>query len=200
MKSVIFIDFGWVYFEIARSPIIEFGKEHGISEKKMFDVMWKGPLWNEHAVGRYSEKTYRNKVSQELGVKPGEVQKLLRTCYNYSTPQNGMSELIRKLRENYTVAALSSIAVPWIRVFEKKYKISKIFHDHHYSYDHGIDKPEARFFLSAAKKMKVKPEDCIVVDDRKDFLDNVKKTGARTILFKNPKQLEKQLRKMGIKI
>ncbi len=109
-----------------------------------------------------------------------------------------MEKLIRRLRKEYRVAALSSITSPWIELMEKKYKISKRFHDHHYSYDHGIDKPDARFFLSAARKMNVKPEDCIVVDDMKKFLTAVRKTGAKTILFKNAKQLEKELKKLGV--
>jgi len=49
---------------------------------------------------------------------------------------------------------------------------------------HGIDKPSAELFKRAVKKMSVKPHDCIVIDDYKEFLDAVKKTGAKTILFK----------------
>ena len=199
MKPVIFIDFGGVYFTSSMPLVKIYAKKFGVTEKRLHDALI-GENWNAHATGKIKEKTYWRNVTAAAGITKEQTEAYRTTWYYYSKPNPGMKTLIRKLKKNYKVAALSSAIIGWIEVLEKKYKISKHFHEHHYTYDHGIDKPSAKFFLSAAKKMGTKPEDCIVVDDMKAFLDEVKKTGARTILFKNAKQLEAQLKKMGIEI
>ena len=198
-KPVIFIDFGGVYFRSSVPLIGKFAKRLGISEKKMHEALM-GSNWAVHVIGKSDENKYWKYVAEKLSVPEKQAYQIRKAWYGYSFPNKGMAPLIRKLKKKYTVAALSSIVIGWVEFLEKKYKISKHFHHHHYTYDHGVDKPDAAFFLRAAKKMKVKPADCIVVDDDRKFLAAVKKTGARTILFKNAKQLETQLRKIGVEI
>jgi len=48
--------------------------------------------------------------------------------------------------------------------------------------------------------MRTKPEECILVDDGQFVLDIAKSFGIKTILFKSPKQLKSDLRKLDIKI
>ena len=111
-----------------------------------------------------------------------------------------MKELVRKIKKKYRVAVISSHVTGWVSIQDKIHGVSKEFHEQHFSYDYGVDKPDAELFIRAARKMKVNPKDCIVVDDMEKFLDSVKKTGARTILFKNAKQIKSELRKHGVKI
>lgn len=196
-QPVIMIDFGGTYFMSSRPLVKKFAKELGVSEKKVKEALM-GLGWAEHATGRSDEKRYWKYFSNTLNTSEKKTEKMRKEYYSYSIPQDGMAQLVRKLKKKYTVAALSSIIVGWVEMLEKKYRISNRFHDHHYSYDHGIDKPDAKFFESAASRMNAKPENCIVVDDNKTFLAAVKKTGAKTILFKNAKQLERDLRKLGV--
>ena len=197
---VIFIDFGGVYFKMPDGPVSRrFSKEFGVPQEKIMDILM-GSSWTAHATGKWDEKTFWKHFSDKLNISGKQTEKFRKALYGYSFLNKGMALLIKRLKKKYRVAALSSIIVGWVEVLEKKYKISKRFHENHYTYDHGVDKPSARFFRSAAKKMNVKPADCIVVDDMKPFLAAVEKTGARTILFKNARQLEAQLKKMGVEI
>lgn len=197
-KPVIFIDFGEVYFHGSKPLLSVFSKKYGISQKKIYGTIMA--YWTEYATGRSDDVTYWKSFGDHLKISEEQTKAFRRAWWNYSKPKRGMPNLIKKLRKNYRVAALSSINSSWVEVLEKKFKISQRFHDHHYSYDHGIDKPDAGFFLSAAKKMNVEPEDCIVVDDMKNFLADVKKTGAKTVLFKDAKQLERELNKLGVSV
>jgi HAD superfamily hydrolase (TIGR01509 family) len=196
-KPVIFIDFGGVYFTYASKSLGKYFKKYKTTEKKFLKVLL-GPAWTSHATGKIGENEYWKLVSEEIKIPFEETNEIRHVLYNGLYPQNGMKELVKKLRKKYKVAALSSITAPWIEVIEKNYKVSKVFHECHYTFNHGIDKPDAGFFLSAAKKMNADPKDCVVVDDMKKFLTAVRKTGARTILFKNSRQLEKELIKMGV--
>ena len=199
-KPVIFIDFGRVYFTYASHGLKPFFKKFNVTHDKMLKILVGGTNWTNHATGKTDEDTYWKYVAKKLNASDKQIDEIRTIWYNHPSVQDGMAKLIKNLKKKYTVAALSSITAPWIEVLEKNHNISEIFHDHHYSFDHGIDKPDAEFFMSAAKKLNVKPEDCIVVDDMKKFLSSVKKTGAKTILFKDAKQLERDLRKLGVEV
>ncbi len=198
IRPVIFIDFGGVYFEHVYPTVPRaFSKKLGIPTKKIYDAIFAN--WSLHATGKWNEDSYWKDIRNQLKISDKQIRQLRKAWYN-SLPNEGMPQLIKKLKKKHTVVALSSIIIGWVEALEKKYKISQHFHENHYTYDHGHDKPSEKFFLSATKKMNVKPRDCIVVDDTEKFLKSVRKTGARTILFKNAKQLETQLRKMGVEV
>lgn len=199
-KPVIMIDFGGVYFTHANHAVGKrFSKELGIPKEEIIKAMM-GTNWNEHASGKCSELKYWKNVSKSLKISPKQAIEIKKMLYSYPEPKKDTAKLVKKLKKNYRIAVISSHIPGWIKALENKYKMSKEFHEMHYSYDHGIDKPSAELFKRAVKKMSVKPHDCIVIDDYKEFLDAVKKTGAKTILFKNAKQAEKQLRKMGVEV
>ena len=54
-------------------------------------------------------------------------------------------------------------------------------------------KDDKRIFLMAAKKLKVKPKECIFIDDVKDFVNVAKSTCMKGIQFKNIGQLKSEL-------
>ena len=50
------------------------------------------------------------------------------------------------------------------------------------------------------ERLKVKANECIYIDDREVNLEPAKKLGMKTILFRNAKQLKKELINYDIKI
>lgn len=191
------IDFGGVYFRSALPMISNFAKKIGVDAEKLENALM-GDNWNEYAEGRSNESKYWNYISDALNLNKEQKKELKSFWYHYSTPNDGMVDLIRKIKKNNKVVVLSGNVVGWVKVLEKKYKISKEFHEQHYSFHHGVDKPNVELFLKAAKKMNVEPKNCVVVDDNREFLSFVKNTGAKTILFKDAIKLEKSLKNMGV--
>ncbi|MFA6190061.1 MAG: HAD family phosphatase [Candidatus Staskawiczbacteria bacterium] len=57
------------------------------------------------------------------------------------------------------------------------------------SYEVGFRKPEAEIYRMAIDRARVKPEECIFIDDKKENLILPEQLGIKTILFKNPKQV-----------
>jgi HAD superfamily hydrolase (TIGR01509 family) len=66
------------------------------------------------------------------------------------------------------------------------------------SFEVGSRKPEKKIFRVLLSKYHLKPAECVFIDDRDFNLVPAKEIGLKTILFKNPKQLEKDLRKIGV--
>jgi len=56
------------------------------------------------------------------------------------------------------------------------------------SYEVGMRKPEPEIYILTAKRLNLKPEECLFVDDAEENLAPAKELGMKTILFKNPKQ------------
>ena len=62
------------------------------------------------------------------------------------------------------------------------------------SYEEGLRKPEdADFYHLAPKRLGVKPEECIFIDDKEENLPPAQSIGIKTVLFKNPQQAIKEV-------
>ena len=166
----------------------------------MYDALKGRGYRDEYELGKMTTEEFWKTVLSHYNV-PGKHLKEIKEIWHYSwRPQNGMRLLVRKLRKKYRVVVLSGNFQERIEYLNKKHRLDKEFHECHYSFDYGITKPDPKFFANVTNNMKLKPKDCIVVDDMQNFLAGVQKMGAKTILFKNAKQLEKELRKIGVEV
>ena len=67
-----------------------------------------------------------------------------------------------------------------------------------FSFEVGYRKPEKEIFMIALEKLKLKPEECIFIDDREKFLQTPRELGFKVILFKNYTQFVKDLKERGV--
>ncbi|HRS23105.1 MAG TPA: HAD-IA family hydrolase, partial [Candidatus Woesebacteria bacterium] len=65
-----------------------------------------------------------------------------------------------------------------------------------FSTDVGIRKPNPEIYLLTIKKLNVKPEETIFIDDTKHFIDIANSLGMKGIVYLNPDQLQKDLEKL----
>ena len=63
----------------------------------------------------------------------------------------------------------------------------------------GFSKQEPGLYEAFIKKSKLKPEECVVIDDREQPLQLAKSLGFKTILFENNGKLKEDLEKFGVK-
>jgi putative hydrolase of the HAD superfamily len=61
------------------------------------------------------------------------------------------------------------------------------------SYEVGMRKPELDIYKFAIKKLQLKPEECIFIDDKEENLVPAKSLGIRVVLAKNPEQIVKDV-------
>lgn len=198
-KPVIMLDLGGVYFtngtDIAAGRL---SRKYRMPKEKIKSVIKDWKVAKKYYTGEAGPEEYWAYIAQKLRLSDKQAKEMEKIWYSSFVPKKKMRQLVRKLRKKYRVAILSGNVRERVRYLDKKYKLLKEFHGHHFSFDHGFSKPDVRLFKSAARKMRLRPADCIVVDDSKKFLNRVRKTGAKTILFRNARQLEAQLRKLGV--
>jgi len=120
--------------------------------------------------------------------------KIMSTKKNYK-----LEKLLNKIKNKYVLASLSGVIDLHQKIYAKK-GIYNVFEFNIYSFKAGYHKPHIKLYQLALKRLKLTPQEVVVVDNAQDCLNVARKLGIHTILFKNNKQLVRDLRKLGVKI
>ena len=112
----------------------------------------------------------------------------------------GTRDLIRRLRGNYFVAALTNFSPELIRFYDKRFGLMGEFDAFFYSGQYGIRKPDARIFGIVVKGIGVRPSDIVFIDDVGENVAAAKKAGLRAILFQSPAQARAALHELGVSV
>ncbi len=149
--------------------------------------------------GEITEDRFWNEFAKKIGIKYGrELKKEMYARHLYHTGRKGQNKkvvaVVKALKQKgYTVALLTN-ALP----FHSKVDV-KLGHYSHFdkvfvSYKLGMRKPQARIFRHCLKALKLKPGECIFIDDNLVNVNGARQVGIKSIHFKNAGQLERQLR------
>jgi len=111
-----------------------------------------------------------------------------------------LEKIIKKLKkQKYKVGSLSGVIDLHYKIGMKN-KIYNVFDFNLTSFKMGLVKPHPKMYRLLIKKLKLKPEEIVIIDDTKSCLDVAKKQELKVILFKNNKQFLKSLKKLGIEL
>jgi putative hydrolase of the HAD superfamily len=106
--------------------------------------------------------------------------------------------LIKRLKKNYKVALLTNLIDDLNHIIRKN-KLRNIFDVIVTSYDSKITKPDIRIFKKTVNELKIKPEECIFIDNMEKNRPPAEELGMKFILFKDYEQLKRDLKKLDIK-
>lgn len=115
----------------------------------------------------------------------------------YENP--GTRNLIRRLRKNYFVAALTNMSPEMWGLWNRKHHLAREFDAFYYSGKYGIRKPEPAIFQIVMRDLGVQARDIIFIDDVEVNIVVAKKLGIPGVVFDNAAQCERDLRAMGIR-
>jgi putative hydrolase of the HAD superfamily len=158
------------------------------------------PVMNQFDKGLLSEDEFWEKISGILGHSIPEditrtVREIMRETYREDIaffPE--MLEFNIELRaRGIKTAVLSNILIFQAEVIREK-EGYKDFDVVILSYQEGLRKPEdLDFYHLAPKRLGVKPEECIFIDDKEKNLPPAEAIGIKTVLFKNSAQAIKEV-------
>lgn len=157
-------------------------------------------IWENLLIGAINEEVGMLKMANNLGVKKDKLKKLWVKAFKVRFVLNkNLLKLIRKLKKNYRIAMLSDQwSIPYEILITKEIKSN--FNAMIFSYKEGVRKPQVKIYRKMLKKLKLKPQECVFIDNEQKNITPAKKLGMKTILFKNNKQLNIDLQKLGVKI
>lgn len=204
IKAIIF-DLGGVY--------LNQGLRIAISGKftKMFDleipaendgtasVFWRNIYSSGFMSGKISEKEYWRLCGKELDADIDRkiVREIILSSFE---EQEEVVDLIRKLEGDYLLGLLSDMPSGWMDWLEDKFRIFRNFNTVVVSGFEGMEKPNPEIYQVMLERINCEPTECVFIDDFPKNLEYPKKIGMKTILYKDHRRLESELRKLGVEI
>ena len=148
--------------------------------------------------GLIAEEIFWQRVCHDLGCPRPRRASLwgdaFRAVYR---PRGGVFALARRLRENgRRTSLLSNTEAPAMQFFlELGYDM---FDALTFSCAEGVAKPQREIYEVAARRLRVTPARCVLIDDRLDFVDSARNAGMQGIVYESLEQAEKEL--AGLKV
>lgn len=172
-----------------------FSKVLNLPIKQVYNAYKK--QWNDWKLAKLTiNQVYNNFLKDINSSYPKD--KLIEITLNYSSLNKQLVNLILKLKKRYKVACLTNHAREWFTNEIKRFDLDSLFDDIFTSYELEIDKPNPMVYKMVLKKLNVKPEECLFIDDLKRNTKPAAKLGINTIVFKSYLQLKKELIKLGV--
>ncbi|NCO11074.1 hypothetical protein CO038_02745 [Candidatus Pacearchaeota archaeon CG_4_9_14_0_2_um_filter_39_13] len=205
IKAVIFDIGGVLQLEEGRSKD---DLHRGIHESiaRFFDLdldTWFDAIDSVYAKsieGTIKENTVFRTIARNINSGIRSLQDVLIGTYENNFKRNNeLFDFAFKLKRKYKIAILSDQWHASKRALIKK-EDARRFNVVVVSCDVGMRKPNPKIYKLTLKRLKMKPEEAVFIDNRDWNIIPAKKLGMKTVLFRNNKQTFRELKKLGVKI
>lgn len=170
------------------------GKKYQRDWKELYAIIYH-KYFNQAALGKLSEREFFTKALRELNI-PLSWQEISAKHLSFQLPNKGVAALALRLQKReIKILVLSKNIPPHFNDLRRKYHLDKLFPQMINTYDLKLPKSSPKTICYILKKFKVRPEEVIMIDDQDFNLVEPEKIGVKTILYRNTKQLKKEIRK-----
>ncbi|MCX6724430.1 MAG: HAD family phosphatase [Candidatus Staskawiczbacteria bacterium] len=195
MIKVVLFDYGGI-IKVGHPLSMDLARICNVPEKELEQIKEKK---SEIAVlaekGIITDEEFWKRLSEAIGKPlPADCAKTAKDIYRktFVFIQETV-DLVKKLRAmGIRVVVLSNIFKFEADVIRENKGYDE-FEDVILSYEVGMKKPEMDIYQLAVEKLKVKPEECIFIDDKEKNLLPAKELGMKTVLAKNPAQIREDV-------
>ena len=198
IKAIIF-DFGNVISTFNNKLFLEKISKH--SDKSIDDlnriIYSESNLPKKYETGKISSDDFFDEIVNECALNISR-EDFIEAYTNIFSPIDSTFELIKKLNESYRIALLSNTS-EWDFVYGiKKISVFDLFEKITLSFEVGEMKPNEKIFEDSLKKLGLKPEECVYIDDVKEYADKAIKLGMFGVNYISYEKLLQDLRKIGV--
>lgn len=176
--KAIALDF-WGVFAVLNPPMNQYLREQGISidgySKKIHDFIIL------HDLGRIGEKQFLQRCSQIVGVEIPYDQ--CKYVYREGTLNEQLINILKKLRKWYTLALLSNNNREYVQEYIYKPGLDKLFDVMIISCNVGYRKPASEIYRILIRKLGLKPNEILFLDDEPSKLTAAEAQGLQTIVY-----------------
>ena len=186
MKSVVLFDFfGVIGYEL--SPV--WFRKHfddGVADATKHRLVDPGDR------GAISEEEMFKSIGAETGVDPVTIR---REWMEMVTINEEMVSFIKEVRRSYPVYLLSNALSGFLREILDENDLYGLFDEVYISAEMKMAKPDPEYFEECLKRIGVKAEDTVMIDDNPKNLEGARSIGIDTILFKDNESFRDEFKK-----
>ena len=147
-----------------------------------------------HDSGLISKAEFINQVQKLTGCNPKTLEAIV--AGDDLVQNKELLNYISQLKAEYKIGLLSNVASNWIREELLTSDEQALFDDMVFSFETGMTKPDSRIFEMTAKRLNVKPNECVFVDDVESYCIAAADTGMKAIVYKDFEQMKRELEKI----
>ncbi|MCX6705617.1 MAG: HAD-IA family hydrolase [Candidatus Woesebacteria bacterium] len=134
----------------------------------------------------------QNIEKEKLNLSDGEIKKALPYIPTKFERFEKLWEILSDLKKQYKLAVINNGNSIALRYWKEKFDFG-IFNLYINSGEIGLRKPDPKIYLLTCKKLDVKPEECLFMDDSLENIEAAKKLGMKTIWWNKGENKEKLL-------
>jgi len=132
--------------------------------------------------GKISEQEFIRKIYKK---KVMNLEEFHETFISIFKPNKEMIEFLKTLKGKYKLIILSNTNKIHIDFLKRKFPEIFFFDSYLLSFEIGSRKPEEETFRKVVEQAGCKPEECLYIDDVREFTDAAKKQGMETIHYRS---------------
>jgi len=170
---------------------------------KPFDEIYRyifdSPATKAYEEGKISSYEFFRRLKKKLKFKKLSYRKFVTIWNEIFWENKEMSALLRLLKKDYRLHLVSNINKLHYDFIAKQFaRAMSIFDKIILSYDVGARKPHPRIYRAAIEDKGFTRRDALYTDDRLDLTQKARGMGIASIMFKNARDLKKQLKSLKV--
>jgi len=143
--------------------------------------------------GYLTHAEYARRLGHIVGMNEKRVREVIDQQHTRNEP---LISYAKVLKRTYKVALLSNVGNGIMdRIFDEN-ESKKLFNVKVLSCEVGIVKPDRQIYVLTAKQLGLKPEECLMVDDREDFCAGAEAVGMRTVVHQSNRHTMRAIDRM----
>ena len=146
-------------------------------------------------LAKISEKEFYQQIEKIFGVHMTP-QQMHNQIVKHMQADKGLVHMIPKLKKAKIALFTNSLGFMALEVLKKRHLSGKKFFDRLFiSTQMHMAKPDKKAFKFVLNKLKIKPQEALMVDDRIENIAPARSIGMNGIVYKNSRQFAKELKK-----
>ena len=154
-------------------------------------------LVKRYETGLISSDEFFNSVKKACNLSISKPE-FVKAYTNIFAPIQTTFDLIKKLKSKYKLALISDTSEWDFEYGIKPIEIFDLFDAVSLSFEVKAMKPDKKIFLDSLKKLDSKPEECIYIDDIKEYAEAANKISINVIHYISYSELVNSLRKLNV--
>jgi HAD superfamily hydrolase (TIGR01549 family) len=181
IRGIIFDCFGVLYVDVSQAYFSRYPQFH--------DELYDLNKMSDH--GFIDQHDYIARVAEITRVSAEET---LRGFMGEYTSNKELVDYIRTdIKPRYKVGLLSNIGRGWMQNFFDEYQLHDMFDEVVLSSEEGLTKPNPILFERTAERLGISPDECLMIDDKKENIEGAREAGMQTVLYVSNKELMEKL-------
>ncbi len=197
----VFSDFGGVLYHMPDPRrMLRWLRFFGVRDPGPISMALASPLEStlvmDLMTGRLAESELWERLARDLRVRPAFLSYFRRRGLSPNRLDLPLLAYISGLRPRYRTAILTNAGSDFRATFVQAYALEQYVEQVIISAEEGLAKPDPRFYLLAAERFGVRPEEAVFVDDLPENIEAARKVGMRAFLHESSETTLRMLKEI----